>query len=110
VSDYFEPDSCSDIADAFNIAHFARRQARMSSFSLKQPALGLAWANCVNTRLFLTRANTCTAPVAAAVPRPHNASAFQIDPDTEAAMSLLADCLDDNSSTSFFFLFLVDCV
>jgi hypothetical protein len=51
VSDFFVENATSDSSG------FAASQARLSSACWKHPALGLAWAQCINTRIFFTR--TC---------------------------------------------------
>ena len=124
VTDLFEPDArgessksaCSNSSSS--VAEFTRHQARRSSSTLKLPALGLAWANCVNARIFLTRGSV-SRPVPAPVPapastaqhvcahsqhppleqqaqkaQPQHCDQFELDAETEAAMLLLADAAD----------------
>lgn len=63
VSDCFDPaqesaspsSAASSGINGSSVSSFIRRQVRQSSGVFKQPALGLVWANCINTRIMLTR-------------------------------------------------------
>jgi hypothetical protein len=132
VTDLFEPDArgdssknaCSGGSSSSSVAEFMRHQARRSSNTLKLPALGLSWANCVNARIFLTRgsvsrpvpahASSTTAQHAGAQnqlqllqkqhpqlqqAQPPHCDPFELDAETEAAMHLLADAADANGSS-----------
>lgn len=120
VSDLFESDAPAAAASAASacasLAEFTRHQARLSSGTLKLPALGLAWANCVNARIFLTRssesflvsstsARVHTAPALVTGGAHHTSNGdghappnpYELDAETEAAMLLLADSIDLNT-------------